>query len=263
MCVTGMSRQAFIFIWKSPSFSKSFATGWKRAFGQRNPLLQIILAFSLLLAGCIAKPPAGNGNESSESFSVKLAIQGGLAHYAMHETLLISGNGSVERERQLFGNKTSRNISLSEEELEEFRQLVLNSDVFNFSSEYRCSQNCPADFPTISLQFNLSGKTKTVSLYATQDVPPALSEILAKISEFGARFGSEEGQFCGGTGNITCAQGLLCVPDPSRPDRSGMCLKENRSCVGLCGDGICQVIVCMAIGCPCAESRGSCPQDCR
>ena len=33
-------------------------------------------------------------------------------------------------------------------------------------------------------------------------------------------------------------------------------------CKNLCGDGQCQEIVCMAVGCPCAESEASCPQDC-
>ena len=30
----------------------------------------------------------------------------------------------------------------------------------------------------------------------------------------------------------------------------------------LCGDGQCQEIVCEAVGCPCAETAQSCPQDC-
>jgi len=38
---------------------------------------------------------------------------------------------------------------------------------------------------------------------------------------------------------------------------------EEPTCKDLCGDGICQEFVCMAIGCPCAESPASCPQDCK
>jgi hypothetical protein len=33
-------------------------------------------------------------------------------------------------------------------------------------------------------------------------------------------------------------------------------------CKDLCGDGICQEVVCMAVGCPCAETAESCPEDC-
>ncbi len=35
------------------------------------------------------------------------------------------------------------------------------------------------------------------------------------------------------------------------------------ACKDLCGDGTCQEIVCMAIGCPCAESPERCPSDCK
>jgi hypothetical protein len=34
------------------------------------------------------------------------------------------------------------------------------------------------------------------------------------------------------------------------------------TCKNLCGDGVCQEIVCLAIGCPCSETAASCPQDC-
>ena len=34
-------------------------------------------------------------------------------------------------------------------------------------------------------------------------------------------------------------------------------------CKNLCGNGKCEEIVCMAIGCPCAETAESCPQDCK
>lgn len=37
---------------------------------------------------------------------------------------------------------------------------------------------------------------------------------------------------------------------------------DEITCKNLCGDGICQEIVCMAIGCPCAETLESCPNDC-
>ena len=41
------------------------------------------------------------------------------------------------------------------------------------------------------------------------------------------------------------------------------CQKGERFCKDLCGDGICQEIVCLAIGCPCAETKESCPEDCQ
>ena len=37
---------------------------------------------------------------------------------------------------------------------------------------------------------------------------------------------------------------------------------DQEACEDLCGDGICQEVVCMAIGCPCAETPENCPVDC-
>ena len=39
-------------------------------------------------------------------------------------------------------------------------------------------------------------------------------------------------------------------------------LLYGRNCTDMCGDGICQQVVCMGSGCPCAESEESCPEDC-
>lgn len=43
----------------------------------------------------------------------------------------------------------------------------------------------------------------------------------------------------------------------------GKCKKGQRFCRDFCGDGICQEIVCFAIGCPCAETKENCPEDCK
>jgi putative hemolysin len=42
----------------------------------------------------------------------------------------------------------------------------------------------------------------------------------------------------------------------------GKCKKGEKFCKDLCGDGVCQEIVCMAIGCPCPETKENCPIDC-
>jgi hypothetical protein len=38
---------------------------------------------------------------------------------------------------------------------------------------------------------------------------------------------------------------------------------QPEGCKNLCGDGICQELVCMAIGCPCPETPMNCPVDCK
>lgn len=38
---------------------------------------------------------------------------------------------------------------------------------------------------------------------------------------------------------------------------------SNSFCKDKCGDGVCQEMVCMAVGCPCAENKVSCAADCK
>lgn len=39
--------------------------------------------------------------------------------------------------------------------------------------------------------------------------------------------------------------------------------QPSETCENLCGDGICQEVVCLAIGCPCPETRATCSVDCK
>lgn len=38
---------------------------------------------------------------------------------------------------------------------------------------------------------------------------------------------------------------------------------SGKVCKDMCGDGVCQEIVCMAVGCPCPETPDTCPIDCK
>ncbi|MEM0089726.1 MAG: hypothetical protein QXF84_00055 [Nitrososphaerota archaeon] len=38
---------------------------------------------------------------------------------------------------------------------------------------------------------------------------------------------------------------------------------NEKVCNNMCGDGVCQEIVCMAVGCPCPETPETCPMDCK
>lgn len=78
-----------------------------------------------------------------------------------------------------------------------------------------------------------------------------------------------------------CSQEAKQCPDGSYVGRTGpncefICSEDNKKeiirpgkninrgiCVDKCGDGRCEEIVCLGEGCPCTESVGSCPQDCK
>ena len=42
----------------------------------------------------------------------------------------------------------------------------------------------------------------------------------------------------------------------------GECAPGTNFCKNECGDGTCAEVVCMALGCPCAETHADCPEDC-
>lgn len=59
------------------------------------------------------------------------------------------------------------------------------------------------------------------------------------------------------------AQGADSVQGPSAPAVPELPSGAVPLCEDLCGDGICQEVVCLAGGCPCAETAATCPADCQ
>ena len=39
-------------------------------------------------------------------------------------------------------------------------------------------------------------------------------------------------------------------------------IEKKKYCTDQCGNGTCEEMVCMAVGCPCAETAETCPEDC-
>lgn len=61
-------------------------------------------------------------------------------------------------------------------------------------------------------------------------------------------------ELVGGPVQCQTDDGLVNISTEERPD--------DTLCTNMCGDGICQDIVCMGEGCPCQEDANSCPEDC-
>lgn len=57
-------------------------------------------------------------------------------------------------------------------------------------------------------------------------------------------------------------EGEIFVEELTEGEKRNLEPPIEKTCEDLCGDSVCQEIVCMAIGCPCAETPTSCPQDC-
>ncbi len=64
-----------------------------------------------------------------------------------------------------------------------------------------------------------------------------------------------------GCDNHTYANDCVAALNGMSVDYRGPC-KPNGCCLDLCGNGICDQIVCLSCGCPCPETPENCPQDC-
>jgi hypothetical protein len=53
------------------------------------------------------------------------------------------------------------------------------------------------------------------------------------------------------------------VLEPSAQPKRADPLRLDSFCKDLCGDGVCEEIVCLAQGCPCVENKEKCPKDCK
>lgn len=78
---------------------------------------------------------------------------------------------------------------------------------------------------------------------------------------------SLEGEICGGIAGFQCCNNLVCELEGDFPDAAGTCIQQTPPqqifCEDLCGDNICQEIVCLGEDCPCPETFENCPEDCQ
>jgi len=76
--------------------------------------------------------------------------------------------------------------------------------------------------------------------------------------------GIENGDWILVTGRLRPSEGVQVRPTfwARKIKKTGTSRLET-VCEDKCGDGICQEIVCQAIGCPCSETSQTCPQDCK
>jgi hypothetical protein len=86
----------------------------------------------------------------------------------------------------------------------------------------------------------------------TQEPPPMKAcSMEAKLCPDGSSVG-REGPNCE---FAACPGGAVTTPTAGN-DAPAACKNE-------CGNGSCQEMVCQAVGCPCSETKQSCPQDCK
>lgn len=167
----------------------------------------------------LTEEPVGKG-----VVQVSYSTGGGLTPVPWNDTITVTSDGRLVRERWWGGNHTVRELNLSPLEFQAFTGIVSGADVFSFQDEYRCAEMCPTDAPGAWVKFIVNGKEKQVFLYSPEALPAKLEQILHAMQDFRKRFGAGIGEFCGGIGGIPCEPGLKCEIEGDYPDAGGTCV---------------------------------------
>jgi len=132
----------------------------------------------LLIAGYVLQQKS-----KKELPIIQVIFSEGNGWVGWEKTLTINNNGSVifEEQQPFNGNKTIKSSQLSYEEIQEFKKLVNDANVFNFQDSYSCEPNCPTDQKSSSVKFIIDGKKKFISMYVPGEMPEKFEQILEEI----------------------------------------------------------------------------------
>jgi hypothetical protein len=82
------------------------------------------------------------------------------------------------------GKRTQREGRISREEVEEFVHFILARGFFEMEDRYDCGDDCPTDYPVISITVRIGERTKTIVLLAPREMPQGLREIIERVEEY-------------------------------------------------------------------------------
>jgi len=119
----------------------------------------------------------------NEILTIEVTYSIGNGWTGWNEILTINNNGSVifEEQQPFEGNKTIKSIQLSPKEINEFKKLVNDANVFDLQDNYDCEPNCPTDQSSSFVKFVINDKEKTISMYVPGEMPEKFEQILEKI----------------------------------------------------------------------------------
>jgi hypothetical protein len=105
-----------------------------------------------------------------------------------YKIITIKNDGSViiENLQPLQGNSTTTKGHISNEELEELKNIVNNANVFNLEDIYICEENCMTDSSGSFIGFMIDGNEKNITInyqFELLDIPESLNQVLKNVQE--------------------------------------------------------------------------------
>ena len=150
-------------------------------------ILIIILVNMILISGCY---------KTEDSIEVNYKISDGLVpeqYKDWHDIITIKNDGTIARDYK-FESEIKKQVKLSTQELNEFKKLVLEANVFELNNNYdsKCEDNAAicetiTDGPYYRIEFIIDGKTKSIGMVTPGYAPKELQDIIKKINDFKER----------------------------------------------------------------------------
>ncbi len=155
---------------------------------KKSYILIGVILLVILISGLILLSVQKSGEPTTpitkHNIEVVYSLSGGYG-VGLSDTITVYNNGSITWiTASRVQNKTTKSDLLSEEEFQDFKNLILNANVVRFKDEYRCFSWCPTDLPHSSLKITIDDKTKIISIYPPGDAPEKLKEIIQRIQKF-------------------------------------------------------------------------------
>jgi len=146
-----------------------------------------ILISMILISGCY---------KIEESIELTYKISGGYVpeqYKDWHDVITIKNDGTIIRDYK-FESEIKKQEKLSVQELNEFKKLVLEANVFELNNNYdsKCENNTTicetiVDGPYHRIEFIIDGKTKSIGMVIPGYAPKELQDIINKLNEFKER----------------------------------------------------------------------------
>jgi hypothetical protein len=104
------------------------------------------------------------------------------------KTVTIKNNGLVTvveqpPVEQSYRNQVIKAEQLAENDIQAFKKLVNDSQIFDLQESYGCQSNCSKNNSYHTLQFTLNEQKKMITFSQVQAIPTTLQQIYSKINQ--------------------------------------------------------------------------------
>jgi hypothetical protein len=139
--------------------------------------LQVLTLCALLLPGCVVQ-------DEQQNRDIQVFYSTGSSWTGWQKNITVDNSGFVYlvEQRPTEGRPINKSYQMDDSKKREFRDLILNADVYGLEDSYSCVQDCPTDRPASSIRFVIDGEEKIISIGPPAEMPEGLKNILEEIS---------------------------------------------------------------------------------